>query len=155
MFRERLAQALEAALYTFKFADGVDSVAAFMPPAPGQTATQLLFMRKADFGEQLKQPLSKTLPLTTPPLPTSADRTEAAAIDKLTEPRLYTYGLQALQTGERCPVGWKPGEKTPEPPPGAPAWRGPSGDGRTRRAFDNFDIGAMVSSDTFNFSSYA
>jgi hypothetical protein len=92
-------EALEAALYTFKFADGVDSVAAFMPPAPGQTATQLLFMRKADFGEQLKQPLSKTLPLTTPPLPTSADRTEAAAIDKLTEPRLYTYGLQALQTG--------------------------------------------------------
>src|SRR5581483_10408740 len=32
-------EALEVALYTFKFAPSIDSVAAFMPPAPGQSTS--------------------------------------------------------------------------------------------------------------------
>ena len=49
--------------------------------------------------DQLHQPLSKTLPLQTPPLPTAADQTEKVAIDKLTLPHMFTYQLTALQTG--------------------------------------------------------
>jgi hypothetical protein len=92
-------EALEVALYTFKFAPSVDSIAAFMPPAPGQSTSYILYLRKDDLKDQLKQPLNKTLPLETPPLPTASDNVERATIDKLTLPHMFTYELTALQTG--------------------------------------------------------
>ena len=92
-------EALEAALYTFKFVPSVDQVIAFMPPAPGSTTTSVLFLEKGKLQDQLKQPLIKTLPLTTPPLPDSEDLSEAATIDKLTLKNVFSYELQALQTG--------------------------------------------------------
>jgi hypothetical protein len=92
-------EALELALYTFKFIPKVDSVAAFMPPPPGQTATQMLYLQKSDLKDQLKQPIDRTLPAGKTPLPTDADTPEAATIDRLTLPHLFTYSLQPLQGG--------------------------------------------------------
>jgi hypothetical protein len=92
-------EALEVALYTFKFAPSVDSVAAFMPPAPGQSTSYILYLRKDDLQDQLHQPLLKTLPLDTPPLPAASDKVEKSTIDKLTLPHMFTYELTALQTG--------------------------------------------------------
>ena len=92
-------EALELALYTFKFIPSVDSVAAFMPPPPGQTANTMLYLQKDDLREQLHQPVAKTLPSPKTPLPTDADTPEAATIDKLTLPHLFTYSLTALQGG--------------------------------------------------------
>jgi hypothetical protein len=92
-------EALEAALYTFKFVPAVDSVIAFMPPAPGATTTSVLFLEKSALKDQLSQPLSKTLPLATPPLPEAEDLAEAATIDKLTLTNIFSYELTALQTG--------------------------------------------------------
>ena len=63
-------EALEVALYTFKFVPSVDSIVAFMPPPPGQTTTTLLFLQKSNLKDQLSQPLNKTLTLRRPPLPT-------------------------------------------------------------------------------------
>ena len=90
-------EALEVALYTFKFVPGIDSVVAFMPPPPGQTTTELLYLQKNDLLKQLSQPLDKTLPLATPPLPNAPDPKEAATIDKLTLPSIYSYTVQGLQ----------------------------------------------------------
>ncbi|HEY3921130.1 MAG TPA: hypothetical protein VGL76_03355, partial [Gaiellaceae bacterium] len=92
-------EALEVALYAFKFVPGVTSMAAFLPPPPGQTTTYILYLRKADLQNQLNQPLSTTLPLSTPPLPSAADTTEKSTIDKLTLPHEFTYELTALQAG--------------------------------------------------------
>jgi hypothetical protein len=92
-------EALELALYTFKFVPSIDSIAAFMPPPPGQTSSSILYLDKTDLEDQLHQPLDKTLPLDTPPLPTAADKPEQATIDKLTLPHMFTYKLTALQTG--------------------------------------------------------
>ncbi len=92
-------EALEAALYTFKFVPSVDSVIAFMPPAPGSTTTSVLFLEKSALKDQLKDPLNKTLPLATPPLPNAEDLAEAATIDKLTLKNIFSYELTALQTG--------------------------------------------------------
>jgi hypothetical protein len=91
-------EALELALYTFKFAPDVDSIAAFMPP-PGQASSSILYLRKDDLKDQLHQPLHKTLPLDTPPLPTAPDNVEQSTIDRLTLPHMFTYKLAALQTG--------------------------------------------------------
>jgi hypothetical protein len=92
-------EALEAALYTFKFAPSVDSIAAFMPPPPGQTTSSVLYLRKDDLKDQLHKPLTSTLPLRTPPLPSATDKLEKPAIDRLTLSHMFTYELQALPTG--------------------------------------------------------
>lgn len=92
-------EVLELALYTFKFSPSVDAIAAFMPPPPGQTTTPLVYLRKDDLKQELRQPLSKTLPVAPTPLPTNPDLTEKKTIDALTLPHMYTYGLEALQSG--------------------------------------------------------
>jgi hypothetical protein len=92
-------EALEVALYTFKFVPSIKSVIAFMPPAPGETASPLLFLRKAELQEVLDQPLRKTLPRATPPLPSEPNEAEAKTIDDLTLPNIFSYSLQALPTG--------------------------------------------------------
>ncbi len=90
-------EALEVALYTFKFVPAIHSVVAFMPPPPGSTQTTLLYLQKDNLAKELSQPLAKTLPLVKPPLPTSPDTQEAPTIDKLTLPAVYKYSLQQLQ----------------------------------------------------------
>jgi hypothetical protein len=92
-------EALEIALYTFKFVPGINSVVALMPPAPGSTASNMIFLRKQDLTAVLAKPLRTTLPLAKPPLPTNSDVKEAATIDQLTLPNTFNYSLQALQTG--------------------------------------------------------
>jgi hypothetical protein len=92
-------EALEVALYTFKFVPSVDSVIAFMPPPPGKTDTSVLFLRKDDFKDALNRPLVRTLRLANPPLPTQNDATEGTTIDNMTLPSLFSYELTALQTG--------------------------------------------------------
>jgi hypothetical protein len=92
-------EALEAALYTFKFAPSIDSIAAFMPPPPGQTTSSILYLRKDDLKDQLHKPLTSTLRLRTPPLPSASDNVEQKTIDKLTLTHMFTYELQALPTG--------------------------------------------------------
>jgi hypothetical protein len=92
-------EALEAALYTFKFVPSVDQVLAYMPPGPNQASAEVLFLEKEALKEQLKQPLEKTLPLKTPPLPDAEDLAEAATIDKLTLKHVFDYEYQPIETG--------------------------------------------------------
>jgi hypothetical protein len=93
-------EALEVALYTFKFVPGVNAIIAFMPPPPNQSsAAPVLFLRKENFKDALDRPLAQTLRLSEPPLPTQSDTSEGTTIDQLTLPSLFSYELQALQTG--------------------------------------------------------
>ena len=96
--RERLLrrEALEVALYTFKYVPSVSAVIAYLPPAAGQTPTTVLYLEKANLRQQLSEPLSKTLPLGTPPLPTTPDPKESAAIDRLTLPVEYRFGYESI-----------------------------------------------------------
>ena len=60
-------EALELALYTFKYVDDVDSVIALLPVNLGDPATEeddtstALFLEKKDFARQLRGPLDRTL----------------------------------------------------------------------------------------------
>jgi len=92
-------EGLEAALYTFKYVHPVGSVLVFMPPAPGATATTVLYYAKEDLARPLSRPVAKTLPLEVPPRSDNPDRLEAAAITGLTYPHLYTSQLTQLQPG--------------------------------------------------------
>jgi len=102
-------EALETALYTFKYLPKIDSVIAFMPASKASTLKELLYLRKQDLTQQLGQPLRKTLTLAAPPPPPSAaataadpnldpDQVEQPTIDQLTLHRVFTYTFTDLQS---------------------------------------------------------
>ena len=104
--RERLVrrEALEMALYTFKYVPGVNAVIAYLPPPAGQNPTSLLYLERSNLSKELHQPLKLTLPLDKPPLPAEQDAKEKATIDRLTLPVLYSFQVQALQDGTEALV---------------------------------------------------
>ena len=77
----------------------VNALIAYMPPPPGQTPQTLLYLERANLSDQLKHPLSSTLPLVKPPLPSQPDSKESTTIDRLTLPVEYSFGYQPLSNG--------------------------------------------------------
>ena len=104
--RERLLrrEALEVALYTFKFVPSVNAVIAYMPPPPGQNPTTVLYLERSNLSQELSHPLKETLPLTTPPLPTQSDSVESRTIDRLTVPVEYSFQYEGLSDGTKALV---------------------------------------------------
>ena len=96
-------EALELALYTFKYVDGVDSVIALMPVNLGDPKDQqddtstALFLQAKDFGKELKAPLRKTLAAPPPIAGSELDPTDGLVVDQLTRRRLYLYDIQPTQ----------------------------------------------------------
>ena len=91
--RERHAllrrEALELALYTFKYVNGVESVAIFLPPPPGPDAqASAVFLKRGDVKPLLSRPLSKTLAPGAPSIGT--DPGERAPVAE------RRHGLEAL-----------------------------------------------------------
>jgi hypothetical protein len=94
-------EALELALHTFRYVPTVDALVCFLPPSPGRSKGDVLYLRRADLAGAVAQPFEKTLPLEQPPLPNDKDLAEAAAIDRLTLTRLYELEYDGLEGG-----GW-------------------------------------------------
>jgi hypothetical protein len=90
---------VELALYTFKYVGGVKNVIAFMPPQPGASPKYVVFLRKDDLEEQLKQPLVTTLAAKVP-LPKTIPAREVRTIDSVTEPRVFSFSLSQAQQGD-------------------------------------------------------
>ena len=98
---ERLAllrrEALELALYTFTYVDGVESVTVLLPPAPGGASSPVsVFLRRSDVSSLLSRPLSRTLSAKTPAIGKMSER-ELGLVQQATQPRLYTYEYQQAQ----------------------------------------------------------
>jgi hypothetical protein len=92
-------EALELALYTFKYVDGVDSVSVFLPPRPdGQAAGTSVFLKRSDVKSELGKPLAQTIGAKAPAIG-KMTKQELALVNRITEPRLYTYEYQQAQDG--------------------------------------------------------
>jgi hypothetical protein len=89
----------ELALYTFKYVGGVKNVIAFMPPQPGAAPKYVVYLRKDDLKDQLKQPLVTTLAVKAP-LPKTIPAREVRVIDTVTEPRVFSFSLSQAQQGD-------------------------------------------------------
>jgi hypothetical protein len=97
-------EALELALYTFKYVDDVDSVIALIPPPANDPDTNwALFFQEKDFADQLHRPLGQTLPA-----PVGAKRLvpesvvgnqDERTVERLTRPYWFTSQFQQLQDG--------------------------------------------------------
>jgi hypothetical protein len=90
-------EALELALYSFRYVHGVDNVVALLPPRMGQKPQNALFFRKSDYEPALDRPLAATLPSPPPTLKALPDSPEATLIGRLTDQRLFRYSFQQSQ----------------------------------------------------------
>jgi hypothetical protein len=92
-------EALELALYTFKYVNGVDSVSVFLPPRPdAQTAATSVFLKRGDLKNELRRPLRASIGPKTPAIGKMPAK-ELALVDRITLPRLYTFEFQQAQDG--------------------------------------------------------
>jgi hypothetical protein len=90
-------EALELALYSFRYLDGVKNVVALLPPAPGKKPTNALFFRRDDLEPALDHPLLATLPSPPPTLNALSTSPEATLIKRLTGRNLFNYSFQQGQ----------------------------------------------------------
>ena len=119
---ERLAlvkrEALELALYTFQYVDGIDHVVALLPPAPppknksssskagsqgtavavGDSLPSMLF-REGQLDAQLALPLALTLDPKTP-TPGTIKKRDAELITQFTAPSTFNGAIEQSQIGE-------------------------------------------------------
>jgi hypothetical protein len=96
-------QALEMALYTFHYVEGIDQVAVLLPPALPETAEQeitstAVYLERGDVASELKRPLAQTLDPITPGVG-EIGTTELATINRITLPRTYGYAYRQAQDG--------------------------------------------------------
>jgi hypothetical protein len=94
-------EALEVALYSFHYLDGIEQIVVFMPPRKGQKPNQAFFIRKGDLGAQLDRPLTASL---APRAPTTRDVTlspDVPLVQRLTLPNLFTFSLTQANTDNR------------------------------------------------------
>ena len=92
-------EALELALFSFRYLKDTDSVVAFFPPQKGQDLSHVYFFAKTEFSKQLDTPLQRTLSQTKPQLPGRLTRRERRLVDSLTVPRQFRFTLRREQNG--------------------------------------------------------
>ncbi len=98
-------EALELALYTFRYVGGVNQVLVTMPPPPPPSATakitnHALMFRAQDFETQLAHPLDETLSPLTPKVSQMDRSSDAPLVGQLTGTRLYDYVIDEVSQGE-------------------------------------------------------
>jgi hypothetical protein len=90
-------QALELALYTFKYVDGVNSVTVFLPPPPGgQSPGTAVFLERKDIDPELSKPLTQTLSPITPSVG-AIKAGELQTLNRITRSRLYQFQYTQAQ----------------------------------------------------------
>jgi hypothetical protein len=117
-------EALELALYTFRYIGGVDQAVVFLPPAPGQKQGVTALFRKDVLTPQLLRPLNTTLARRTPSVAGVESSPDASLVARLTQglytPRLAQQNADAGLYLVLKPVPTKPtGTTTATPPPAA------------------------------------
>jgi hypothetical protein len=107
-------EALELALYSFRYLDGVNSVVALMPPAPGQKPQNAVFFQRKGFKPALDRPLPQTLP-SPPPTVSGLDTAQGTFVNQVTNPGVFCYSFQQGQDLGAFLVLQKPSSNAKKP----------------------------------------
>jgi len=92
-------EALELALYSFHYLDGIDSTLVLLPPrADGQAATAV-FIERGDVRAELDRPLDESLTAPLTPGVGEIQADEQRVIDSATRSRMYQYSYLQAQDG--------------------------------------------------------
>jgi hypothetical protein len=92
-------EALELALYSFRYIDGIQSVLVMLPGRADGQGVSAVFLTRSEVGAALEKPLKETL--TAPLTPGVGEITaeEARTIDRLTQARVFAYSPLQQQDG--------------------------------------------------------
>jgi hypothetical protein len=94
-------EALELALYSFRYLGSVHQVVVFMPPVKGRTPTQALFFREGDVATELDRPLTASLSPRVPSVGTVTGSPDTPLVVKITSPKTFDFSLTGDQTSQR------------------------------------------------------
>jgi hypothetical protein len=94
-------EALELALYSFHYLDGVDQIVVFMPPPKGEKPSQALFFRRGDVDRQLDRPLTSTLAPKAPTVRTVTRSPDITLVDRITLPQIFSFSITQANTDNR------------------------------------------------------
>ena len=92
-------EALELALYSFHYLDGVDSALVLLPPRPDGKAATAVFLERGDVRPELGRPLDQTLTAPLTPSVGEIRADEQDVIERTTRSRLYEYSYLQAQDG--------------------------------------------------------
>jgi hypothetical protein len=92
-------EALELALYSLTYIDGIDSVLVLLPPRPDGQAATAVFLERGDVRAELAKPLRETLPAELVPGIGEMSADELRTVERLTRARLYSYTYLQAQDG--------------------------------------------------------
>jgi hypothetical protein len=120
-------EALELALYSFRYLDGVHQIVVFMPPRLGQKPNQALFFREGDVSQELDRPLTASLSPRVPTVRTVTLSPDASLVDQITTPKIFQFSLTQANTDNRGFIVLDPFDATAAAPSGS----GSSGAGST------------------------
>jgi hypothetical protein len=90
-------EALELALYTFRYVHDVKQVVVIMPPKPKSDPTSAMFFRRSDVDSQLSRPLRFTLPGRPPTIASLHSGAMRDYLDKLTMPKSFFFDIEQAQ----------------------------------------------------------
>jgi hypothetical protein len=116
--------ALELALHSFRYLDGVQQVAVLLPPSAAQRDGQAVYIRRAQVAPELRKPLDSTLTERTPTIANVTRSPDALLVQQLTIPTLFTYGFTPRDRRNRAfllldplsaPENQAPGENPTRP----------------------------------------
>jgi hypothetical protein len=94
-------EALELALYSFRYIDGVNQIVVFMPPRLGEKPSQALFFREGDVSQELDRPLTASLSPRVPSIRTVTVSPDAPLVNQLTTPKIFKFSLTQANTDNK------------------------------------------------------
>lgn len=92
-------EALELALLSFKFIDGIEAVLVLLPPPLGQQQSTAVFLERGELRAELSEPLNTTLDAELTPGVGEITAEEGRAVDRLTRTRVFQVGSTQQQDG--------------------------------------------------------
>ena len=92
-------EALELALYSFHYLDGIDSALVLLPPRADGKAATAVFVERSDVRPELRRPLDETLTAPLTPGVGEIQPDEQRVVDRTTRSRLYEYSYLQAQDG--------------------------------------------------------
>jgi hypothetical protein len=95
-------EALELALYTFRYVKDVSSVVTFFPPKKGDAMSFAVYFDKSSFSAQLDTPLHRTL--RSRPVAVNLTPSERKTVDLLTSRRVLHFAVERNTNGQRVLV---------------------------------------------------
>jgi len=120
-------EALELALYSFRYLNGVHQIVVFMPPRLGQKPNQALFFREGDVAPELDRPLTASLSPRVPTVRTVTLSPDAPLVDQLTSAKIFQFSLTQANTDNRGFIVLDPFDASSAPQPSSGSSTGTSG----------------------------